>query len=290
MSIKIGELVKQVLSKTGINNPAYNEILDKIQDELPEEIEGEINQKVEGLNTIDGFKNNKAVVSEMKAQFLNGLENQGLKSIVDELDDIDKANYQRVSGTNNKIQFLIDAKIKKAQKAEPNTQSNTEAEDLRKKVLDFEDKVSKGEYVSKQEKDALLVQISNLREGAFKEKIITKILPKVSSHMADADFLDMKVKKFMNNKGLTFDHETGRFIETKDGIQKPATKNDKTVHLMDYDDLVDAMLNEEPNLLKKSDTVPTAEISVPAEVKTSKEISKNTQERADKHLEATGKK
>lgn len=250
-----------LIRKLGAKNPEqYDAILDELKEEFPEEIEGDLRQRMDTLKTTEEFKKDKAVRSQIKAEFLNGLEQDGLDEFVKALDDIDRAEYARKDGATNKIKHLMDATIKAKTKQLPNNKA--EEETLRAKITEFEAKVANGEYVSKSEIERLTGKINDLNEGGFKDKILAKLSPKVVEHMNDTDLLDLKVKNFMKAKSLTFDHEEGVFYKQQGEERIKATKHDKTVELMGLDDLVSGILASDEKLVKKSDTIPTGEITV----------------------------
>lgn len=264
MKTNAGEIVQTVLRKLGVKDTEqFQETLDKLKEyELAEEIEGDIRQRVEGLATAEDFKKNPKLRSELKAEFLNGLEKDGLGDFVNLLDEIDKAEYQRKDGATNKIKHLIEATAKT--KAKQNAPNLAEEENLRKKILEMEAKITNGEYVPKAQIEALTSKINALHEGSFKDKIISKLSPKVVEHLNDVDFLNLKTDKFMKDKGLIYNYEEGRFYKKKGDDLILATKHDKTVEPMGMDDLIEGILSSDEKLVKKSDMVPSGQVVIPA--------------------------
>lgn len=261
MKLSHGELIKIVLRKLGVTNPEqYDTVLDTLTEEIEEDVEGDLRQRLGGLKTVEDFKKDKPVINQLKAEFLNGLEKQGLSELVGQLDEIDQAEYQRKDGATNKVKYLIESTVKQKTKSTPNNKA--EEDSLRAKVVDFETKIANGEFVSKAEIETLKGKINALHEGSFKDKVLSKLSSKVVEHLNDPDFLDLKVRKFMNEKGISHNHEDGFFYKQVGDEQIKATKHDKTVEPMNMDDLVSAVLASDEKLVKKSDVPPKGEINI----------------------------
>lgn len=291
MKLNAGESLKMIFRKLGIKNPEqYDGVLDELKAEFEEEIEGDLKQRIEGLKSVEDFKKDKGVRNQIKAEFLNGLEQEGLGEFVKALDDIDQAEYARKDGATNKVKHLIEATVKAKIKQVPNNNNKAEEDALRKKVLEIEQSIANGDYVPKSQIESLTSKINLLHEGGFKDKILSKLSPKVVDHMNDPDLLNIKISKYMKEGSLSFNHEDGRFYkETSEGVI-PATKNEKTVDLMDFDDLVIGVLASDEKLVKKSDTTPTGEIVVTVpKVIANDGVSQAVHDKAQQHLKQMGK-
>lgn len=261
MKLSAGEALKTLIRKLGIKNPEqYDSLLDELKTEFEEEIEGDLKQRIDGLKTVEEFKKDKAVRGEIKAEFLNGLEKDGLGEFVKSLDDHDQADYARKDGATNKIKFLIEATTKARSKQLPNNKAEEDL--LRSKITEFETKVANGEYVSKSEIDTLKNKISALNEGGFKDKVLAKLSPKVVEHMNDSDLLELKVKNYMKAKNLIYDHDENVFYKQNGEERTKATKHDKTVELMGMDDLVNGVLSSDEKLVKKSESTTSSTVTV----------------------------
>lgn len=250
--VKLATLTKIMLQKIGVNNAEIESLIDGIDIELDEDIEGILEQSVNGLYTETDFEKNpnvgKKAKETIKATTLNGIDNFVLKDMVSGLDDYSKAEFERLKTTDKKIKFLFEQA-----KKDTSTAKTGEEESLRAKLLEYEQKIENREYVPKSDYEQIVGKINDLKSSNFKKGLISKLSPLVAKECSDEDFLTLKIDKALNEKGIYFDFDEGKY-KTKEGTL--ATKNKDSVKPFTDDDFLDLFKNSNANILKKSDAEP----------------------------------
>lgn len=278
--VKLANVIKIALQKTGIDPEQYSEVIEAIEQEIEESTEGEIEQKLSSLITENDLDTNpnlaKGFRARVKAEAFNGFENLTLKKELSNLSDTQKAEYERKTNATEKTNYLFKC-------LKENGSSNKDLNTLQAKIDEFEAKITDGTLIDKSELEKANGTIKELKMGSFWNNTVSKVKGKglVDTFLAEPDAEDiikLKIDKITKGKGIYYDVNDGKF---KNNDSNEVVKRQGTVKEFTIDDLVGEFATQNASLIKVSDGKPPVG-SVDTKGSIDKSVDPNIQREIDR--------
>lgn len=272
--IKVGELVEQVLRKSGKYTSDLKEIVQEIKN-LDKEIDEDAAQEIiDSLIPSAEILSHQAVVDKLesgkkaaKAEVLDGIDKGVLSLRVASLTDEQKQEYNSLKNTIERTKFLF-----KALEAKDDKTAQRQIEQMQKEIERVQSEIEE-KYVAKDQYDQVSTKAQKLSQKLIEESIISSA--KTNPNLIDTsnnrffrkNFVEDFNNSYLASKKLTIDPETGYLLD-HEGNQY--LEKGKPILL---ENAVSKFIDETPDWKKKSDPVNVTPVSVQTQVDNFKDVS-----------------